>query len=124
MAEFVLQSDQDEPLWQPGEVTLTLPGIGKFDVLDRGNPIRETEDFNPDNRPVTYIIESLVAQVPDEHRKRLRRALAEGVDDGTIQVRELSKALRWIGEQREEYEERAVAGQTGRPTTEPPRSTP
>jgi len=124
MAEFSLQSDNETPLWEPGDVTLTLPGLGKFDVLDRANPIRETEDFNPDNRPVTYIVESLVAQVPEHERKRLRRALVEGIDSGSIQVRTLSDALRWIGEQREEAEEKAVARQTGRPTTGPQHSTP
>lgn len=124
MADFQLAADETETLWERGDVTLTLPGIGSFDVIPDGNPIRETDEFNPESRPVTYMIESLVVQVEEDQRKRLRKRLVEGIDDGTIRVRAITKALRWIGEQREEAEERAVARQTGRPTSGQQHSTP
>jgi hypothetical protein len=123
-ADFQLVSDDDEALWERGEVTLTFPGIGTFDVLDRANPIMETDSFNPETRPVTYMVESLVCQMYDDHRKKLRKALVKGIEDGTVMVRSITKALRWIGEQREEYEERAVSRQTGRPTSGQQHSTP
>lgn len=116
MAEFQLESDESEPLWQRGDETITIGG-SKFDVLDRANPIRENEEFNPESRPVTYTIESLVTQVFEDQRNKLRKALVKGVDDGTIRVRQIMQAIRWIGERREEAEERAVAKQTGRPTS-------
>lgn len=122
-ADFSLEDDDDK-LWDRGDVTLTLPGVGSWDVLPRANPIRETEDFNPDNRPVSYIIESIVAQLYEDVRKPARKALVKAIDDGTVLVGKLTKALRWLGEQREEAQERAVAQKAGRPTTGPQLSTP
>lgn len=121
--DFNLLDDDDE-LWAMGDVTLTLPDVGTWDVLPGANPIRETDEFNPESRPVSYIIESLVVQLAEHERKRARKALQKAVDDGTVRVRSLSKALRWIGDQREEHEEKVVASKAGRPTSAPPRSTP
>lgn len=124
MAEFELTADTtDEDLWERGAERILLLG-NHYDVKAQANPIRETEDFNPDSRPVTYTIESLVVQVEEDQQKGLRRALIKGVDDGSVRVRDLMKAIRWIGERREEAEERLTARQTGRPTSGQSHSTP
>lgn len=126
MAEFVLEAPSDEPLWEVGDVTLTLPGtkLERVPVKSHANPIRETDDFNPDARPVSYILESLVLQLEDDHQAAARKALIKAVDGGKVQVKSLSAALRWIGEQREEAEERAISRRTARPTSGQQHSTP
>lgn len=124
MAEFEFTSDTDTPLWELGTHTLSLPGMGNpVPILDRANPPVETESFNPDNRPIAYMVECIVVNVPDEHRARLRKKLTKGIEDGTIRARSLTDALRWISDLREEAEEKAVARQTGRPTSGPQPST-
>ncbi len=117
--EFSLDLDGDEPLFE-NPLYLSIPGVGRFQLLDRANPPRE-EEFDPTSKPVSYLVELLSKQVEVDRRDEFTEALIEGLDkepdeDGFVPVALLGQAARWIAEKRRKAEKRAKSKKARRPT--------
>lgn len=120
MAEFEL--DAEEPLWQRGEETLTIGGR-RFDVYPLGRIAAETDHFNFQTRPVSFVVESLVVQFYDDQHDEAREVIGEALQAGTLTIGKAREAAEWIAGRREAAAKAAVRRSTGRPTLEPSRST-
>lgn len=107
---------EDDPL------TLTLPGVGTFELLDRANPPVE-DHINPTERPVAYVLEVLAVQVVEHERDDFKREMVAAVKQNRVMVATLLDVARWITDQRQEAETAATARSVKRPTKGARRST-
>lgn len=116
MPDFKFELPDDTPLFDE-PFTLTLPGVGTFNLVHRGNPPDE-EDVNPETKPLSYFRALLVEQVVEEEREAFAEALtaALNAEPPQLDIAALATAYGWISEQRQKAEREKVKETTKRPT--------
>lgn len=116
MPEFEFDLPDDEPLFDE-PFTLSLKGVGKYGLLDRGNPPDE-DVTNPETKPRSYFVELIAEQMVEEDRDRWRADVKEAMDASPplLLISDLAAAFGWISETRAEAEKARVKEKAKRPT--------
>lgn len=116
MPDFKFDLPDDTPLFDE-PFTITLPGVGSFNLAHRGNPPDE-EEVNPETKPLSYFRDLVLEQVVEEERDAARTAITEALnaEPPRLGIKELAAAYQWISEERRKAEEKVVAAVVKRPT--------
>jgi hypothetical protein len=116
-----ITGDDGEPLFPPEDpLTITITDVeGErhvFTCKDRPN-LPDDSSYGLDNRPRSYLLDSIMEQVVPEQQKRCREVFDQLMKEGVIGENHILDTIKWLGEQRDAARKQRAKRRLKRPTT-------